>query len=216
MGTIIVGVKDRYLPLARLGAGRLVRRNTSLMLGHLDTRLCGDQLPRVVLLHRSSEGYGFVLRGAKSKLPTGGGFNDFAPTAEYPALQYLDSVDPGSQADRAGLKSGDFILEINNENVVRASHEHVVHLIRSSSDVLTLKVITVSSSSDGPPSTPTSPLFQPNSPPDWRIAAQSQSQHYLQGQGYNVHPDSGGAMTLPSRKKQGEAQDRQTAAVCTW
>ncbi|RUS82224.1 hypothetical protein EGW08_010000, partial [Elysia chlorotica] len=45
-----------------------------------------EQLPRVVLLHRSSEGYGFVLRGAKSKLPTGGGFNDFAPTAEYPAL----------------------------------------------------------------------------------------------------------------------------------
>ncbi|CAL1544527.1 unnamed protein product, partial [Lymnaea stagnalis] len=102
-----------------------------------------EQRPRVVLLHRSAEGYGFVLRGAKSKIPTGGGFNDFTPTPEYPALQYLDSVDPGSQADRAGLKGGDFIIEINGENVVRASHEHVVHLIRSSSDILTLKVITV-------------------------------------------------------------------------
>ncbi|KAH9525332.1 hypothetical protein Btru_001069 [Bulinus truncatus] len=99
--------------------------------------------PRMVLLHRSAEGYGFVLRGAKSKIPTGGTFNDFQPTAEYPALQYLDSVDVGSQADRAGLKKGDFILEINSENVVRASHEHVVHLIRSSSNVLTLKVVTV-------------------------------------------------------------------------
>ncbi|XP_013070339.1 SH3 and multiple ankyrin repeat domains protein 2-like isoform X3 [Biomphalaria glabrata] len=102
-----------------------------------------EQHPRVVLLHRSAEGYGFVLRGAKSKIPTGGTFNDFQPSAEYPALQYLDSVDVGSQADRAGLKKGDFILEINGENVVRASHEHVVHLIRSSSNVLTLKVVTV-------------------------------------------------------------------------
>ncbi|CAG5122612.1 unnamed protein product, partial [Candidula unifasciata] len=99
--------------------------------------------PRVVLLHRSAEGYGFVLRGAKSKLNTSGGFSDFTPSAEFPALQYLDSVDPGSQADRVGLRSGDFIIEINGENVVKASHEHVVHLIRSSSDVLALKVVTV-------------------------------------------------------------------------
>lgn len=37
---------------------------------------------------------------------------DFRPSAEFPALQYLDSVDPGSRADRAGLKTGDFILEV--------------------------------------------------------------------------------------------------------
>ncbi|KAK0056670.1 SH3 and multiple ankyrin repeat domains protein 1-like isoform X3 [Biomphalaria pfeifferi] len=109
-----------------------------------------EQHPRVVLLHRSAEGYGFVLRGAKSKIPTGGTFNDFQPSAEYPALQYLDSVDVGSQADRAGLKKGDFILEINGENVVRASHEHVVHLIRSSSNVLTLKVVTVTHADSTP------------------------------------------------------------------
>ena len=39
---------------------------------------------------------------------------DFHPTPEFPALQYLDNVDPGSRADRAGLKPGDFILEVNN------------------------------------------------------------------------------------------------------
>ncbi|BFZ25284.1 hypothetical protein BsWGS_28323 [Bradybaena similaris] len=107
------------------------------------SRVARAHKPRVALLHRSAEGYGFVLRGAKSKLSTSAGFGDFTPTAEFPALQYLDSVDPGSQADRAGLRSGDFIIEINGENVVRASHEHVVHLIRSSSDVLALKVVTV-------------------------------------------------------------------------
>lgn len=37
---------------------------------------------------------------------------DFRPSAEFPALQYLDSVDPGSVSDRAGLRAGDFILEV--------------------------------------------------------------------------------------------------------
>ena len=37
---------------------------------------------------------------------------DFRPTPEFPALQYLDSVDPGSVSDKAGLKAGDFILEV--------------------------------------------------------------------------------------------------------
>lgn len=37
---------------------------------------------------------------------------DFCPTKEFPALQYLDSVELGSRADKAGLKSGDFLLEV--------------------------------------------------------------------------------------------------------
>ncbi|CAG2241111.1 SHANK [Mytilus edulis] len=68
---------------------------------------------------------------------------DFHPTPEFPALQYLDSVDPSSRADRAGLKPGDFILEINGENVVRASHDRVVQVIRNSGDTLAMKVVTV-------------------------------------------------------------------------
>ncbi|XP_060600299.1 SH3 and multiple ankyrin repeat domains protein 2-like isoform X3 [Ruditapes philippinarum] len=101
-----------------------------------------DYGPRTVVLQRASEGYGFVLRGAKSQLKPSGEL-DFRPTAEFPALQYLDSVDPGSVSDRAGLKGGDFILEINGENVVRASHDRVVHLIRSTGDTLAMKVVTV-------------------------------------------------------------------------
>lgn len=101
-----------------------------------------EYAPRTVVLQRASEGYGFVLRGAKSQLKPNGEL-DFRPTAEFPALQYLDSIDPGSAADRAGLKPGDFILEINGENVVRASHDRVVHLIRGTGDTLAMKVVTV-------------------------------------------------------------------------
>ena len=31
-----------------------------------------------------------------------------------PALQYLDSVEKGSVSDKAGLRSGDFILEVRD------------------------------------------------------------------------------------------------------
>lgn len=43
---------------------------------------------------------------------TQSGTLDFQPTPEFPALQYLDSVDQGSQADRVGLKAADFLLEV--------------------------------------------------------------------------------------------------------
>eukprot|EP00105_Crassostrea_gigas_P020979 XP_011439939.1 PREDICTED: SH3 and multiple ankyrin repeat domains protein 3 isoform X4 [Crassostrea gigas] len=101
-----------------------------------------EYAPRSVVLQKGPEGYGFVLRGAKSQTQATAEL-DFRPSAEFPALQYLDSVDPGSRADRAGLKTGDFILEINGENVVRASHDRVVQLIRQAGDTLALKVVTV-------------------------------------------------------------------------
>ena len=36
----------------------------------------------------------------------------FVPSEKMPALQYLDSVEKGSVADKAGLRAGDFILEV--------------------------------------------------------------------------------------------------------
>jgi hypothetical protein len=36
----------------------------------------------------------------------------FTPTPEVPALQFLDSVAPGGAAEEAGLRAGDFLLEV--------------------------------------------------------------------------------------------------------
>ena len=36
----------------------------------------------------------------------------FEPTPEIPALQFLESVDKESNADKAGLKPLDFVLEV--------------------------------------------------------------------------------------------------------
>ncbi|GCC19819.1 hypothetical protein chiPu_0021168 [Chiloscyllium punctatum] len=62
----------------------------------------------VLLQKRDSEGFGFVLRGAKAQTP----IEEFTPTPAFPALQYLESVDEGGVAWRAGLRMGDFLIEL--------------------------------------------------------------------------------------------------------
>ncbi|XP_041452510.1 SH3 and multiple ankyrin repeat domains protein 3-like isoform X4 [Lytechinus variegatus] len=99
--------------------------------------------PRIACVQRGKKGFGFVLRGAKS--PQGGAVS-FTPTKDFPALQYLEHVDKGSPADKAGLKMGDFILEINGEDVTSAPHQYVVNLVVSSPDTIVIKVITVPNS----------------------------------------------------------------------
>ncbi|KAK4886879.1 hypothetical protein RN001_003150 [Aquatica leii] len=95
--------------------------------------------PRTVILHKGRKGFGFILRGAKATSP----LMELTPSDKFPALQYLDDVDPGGVADRSGLKKGDFLLEINNEDVSSASHEHVVDLIRKSGDLVSMTVVSL-------------------------------------------------------------------------
>ncbi|KAJ3600347.1 hypothetical protein NHX12_031332 [Muraenolepis orangiensis] len=63
--------------------------------------------PALLLQKKDSEGFGFVLRGAKAQTP----IEEFTPTPAFPALQYLESVDEGGVAWRAGLRMGDFLIE---------------------------------------------------------------------------------------------------------
>ncbi|CAH2216074.1 jg19519, partial [Pararge aegeria aegeria] len=96
---------------------------------------------RTVVLHRARRGFGFVLRGAKASSP----LMELRPSERCPALQYLDDVDAGGVADRAGLKKGDFLIAINGEDVSAASHEHVVELIRSSGALVSMTVVSLHS-----------------------------------------------------------------------
>ncbi|KAI8519009.1 determination of affect [Branchiostoma belcheri] len=95
--------------------------------------------PRTAVLKRDQHGFGFVLRGAKTLNPN----VPFTPTLAHPALQYMESIDPNSVAERAGLKKGDFLLQINGEDVRRFTHAQVVELIRDSRDVVVMTVVTV-------------------------------------------------------------------------
>ena len=67
-----------------------------------------------MILHRGQKGFGFVLRGAKSDSP----LMELPVSDRFPSLQYLDDVDAGGVADRAGLRKGDFILAVSTSNVL--------------------------------------------------------------------------------------------------
>ncbi|XP_072842021.2 SH3 and multiple ankyrin repeat domains protein 2 isoform X1 [Pogona vitticeps] len=98
----------------------------------------------VVLQKKDNEGFGFVLRGAKADTP----IEEFTPTPAFPALQYLESVDEGGVAWQAGLRTGDFLIEVNSENVVKVGHRQVVNMIRQGGNHLVLKVVTVTRNLD--------------------------------------------------------------------
>ncbi|KAK2121968.1 SH3 and multiple ankyrin repeat domains protein 3, partial [Saguinus oedipus] len=66
---------------------------------------------------------------------------EFTPTPAFPALQYLESVDVEGVAWRAGLRTGDFLIEVNGVNVVKVGHKQVVALIRQGGNRLVMKVV---------------------------------------------------------------------------
>ncbi|XP_057362696.1 SH3 and multiple ankyrin repeat domains protein 2 isoform X2 [Manis pentadactyla] len=105
---------------------------------------CVVEEKAVALQKKDNEGFGFVLRGAKADTP----IEEFTPTPAFPALQYLESVDEGGVAWQAGLRTGDFLIEVNNENVVKVGHRQVVNMIRQGGNHLILKVVTVTRNLD--------------------------------------------------------------------
>lgn len=100
---------------------------------------------RLVVVHRGAVGYGFVLRGPQALQQAPGLTHlPFTPSVAQPSLQHLERVEPDSPASRAGLHAGDYLLEVNGERVLNATHEFTVDLIRranASSGTLYLKVV---------------------------------------------------------------------------
>ncbi|VBB26186.1 unnamed protein product [Acanthocheilonema viteae] len=94
-------------------------------------------IPRTVVIPRDGKGgFGFVLRGATKA-------GNFTPTLCNPALQKFEGIDLQGMAMKAGLRPGDFLLQVNDIDVHRTPHDQVHKLIQSSGDTVTLKVITV-------------------------------------------------------------------------
>ncbi|XP_063223206.1 sorting nexin-27 isoform X2 [Bacillus rossius redtenbacheri] len=95
--------------------------------------------PRVVTIYKTETGFGFNVRGQVSE----GGQLRSINGELYAPLQHVSAVLDGGAAEKAGIRKGDRILEVNGVNVEGATHKQVVDLIKSGGDVLTLAVISV-------------------------------------------------------------------------
>ncbi|XP_066497605.1 Na(+)/H(+) exchange regulatory cofactor NHE-RF2 [Hoplias malabaricus] len=80
--------------------------------------------PRLCHLVRADAGYGFNLHSEKSK-----------------PGQYIRSLDPGSPADRAGLRPQDRLIEVNGVNIENMRHAEVVAFIKRGGDETRLLVV---------------------------------------------------------------------------
>ncbi|XP_062874790.1 Na(+)/H(+) exchange regulatory cofactor NHE-RF1 [Trichomycterus rosablanca] len=80
--------------------------------------------PRLCVLEKGDNGYGFHLHGEKGK--TG---------------QFIRLVEPDSPAEGSGLRAGDRLVFVNDDNVESESHQQVVSRIRATSGKLQMIVI---------------------------------------------------------------------------
>ncbi|XP_018610065.2 delphilin isoform X1 [Scleropages formosus] len=95
---------------------RGLKKTTSLLVGH-STPSLGH---RTVRIYKGNNSFGFTLRG-------------HAPV-------WIDSIIPGSAAEKSGLKPGDRILFLNGLDMRNCSHEKVVSMLQGSGAMPTLVV----------------------------------------------------------------------------
>ncbi|KAL5258656.1 hypothetical protein ACHWQZ_G009202 [Mnemiopsis leidyi] len=94
---------------------------------------------KTVKLVRGPQGYGMYLREAcpVDKIA------NFVPTETKPSTQLIIDCDAGGVAEQAGLQAGDFIIEVNNEDVRKKPHSELVRLVGSLKTEVCLKVVHV-------------------------------------------------------------------------
>ncbi|GMT00189.1 hypothetical protein PENTCL1PPCAC_22363, partial [Pristionchus entomophagus] len=95
--------------------------------------------PHLVTIVKSQTGFGFNVKGQVSE---GGQLRSINGDL-YAPLQHVSAVLPGGAAERAGLRKGDRILQVNGANVEGATHKQVVQQIKNGGDRLQMVVISV-------------------------------------------------------------------------
>ncbi len=79
-----------------------------IMINPIIQMIFSVNIPRILVIPRGPKGFGFILRGAKTMQPG----VTFEPTPHIPALQFFEGVDMNGMSMKAGLKPGDFLLEV--------------------------------------------------------------------------------------------------------
>ncbi|XP_068605558.1 Na(+)/H(+) exchange regulatory cofactor NHE-RF2 [Brachionichthys hirsutus] len=86
--------------------------------------MSSERKPRLCLMTKGDQGYGFHLHGEKGK--TG---------------QFIRKVESGSAAEESGLRAGDRLVAVNGVNVEKETHQQVVQRIKSMDNETRLLVV---------------------------------------------------------------------------
>ncbi|XP_039979228.1 Na(+)/H(+) exchange regulatory cofactor NHE-RF2 [Xiphias gladius] len=89
-----------------------------------DKELCTELRPRLCVIQRGSNGYGFNLHSERAR-----------------PGQYIRAVDEDSPAERAGLLAKDRIVQVNGVSVDGKTHSEVVAAIKAGGDETRLLVV---------------------------------------------------------------------------
>ncbi|KAL8174912.1 UNVERIFIED_CONTAM: hypothetical protein K2H54_005557 [Gekko kuhli] len=113
---LLVSTRASSVPRSQEENGKGLRKTTSLIASNVGT----GAARRTVRVYKGSRSFGFTLRG-------------HAPV-------WIESILPGSPADKASLKAGDRILFLNGLDMRNCSHEKVVSMLQGSGAMPTLVV----------------------------------------------------------------------------
>nr|XP_047922456.1 delphilin [Anser cygnoides] len=113
---LLVSTRASSVPRSHEEASRSLRKSTSL----ITSNVASGAARRTVRVYKGNKSFGFTLRG-------------HAPV-------WIESVLPGSPAEKAALKAGDRILFLNGLDMRNCSHDKVVSMLQGSGAMPTLVV----------------------------------------------------------------------------
>lgn len=86
--------------------------------------MSSERKPRLCIMTKGENGYGFHLHGEKGK-----------------SGQFIRKVEPGSPAESSGLRAGDRVVAVNGVNVEKETHHQVVQRIKAVDNETRLLVV---------------------------------------------------------------------------
>ncbi|XP_027753055.1 delphilin [Empidonax traillii] len=129
---LLVSTRASSVPRSHEELSKSLRKSTSLVASNV----ASGAARRTVRVYKGNRSFGFTLRG-------------HAPV-------WIESVLPGSPAEKAALKAGDRILFLNGLDMRNCSHDKVVSMLQGSGAMPTLVVeegiVNISNDSDSPES----------------------------------------------------------------
>nr|XP_009665483.1 PREDICTED: delphilin [Struthio camelus australis] len=113
---LLVSTRASSVPRSHEEASKSLRKTTSL----ITSNVASGAARRTVRVYKGNKSFGFTLRG-------------HAPV-------WIESILPGSPAEKAALKAGDRILFLNGLDMRNCSHDKVVSMLQGSGAMPTLVV----------------------------------------------------------------------------